>query len=81
MHKGSMKLGDLGLSKQVLLTMTGAQKHTQCGSPLYLAPEVHMGQKYDKKVDVWGVGCVLFEMVPAPFSRLRFMLAPCTHGT
>lgn len=27
--------------------------HTQCGTPLYVAPEVHMGQPYATKVDVW----------------------------
>ena len=63
MHAGACKLGDLGLSKQTMLTATMPGKHTQCGSPLYLAPEVHMGQKYGKMVDIWAVGCVLFELM------------------
>ena len=63
MHAGTCKLGDLGLSKQVLQAATQPGKHTQCGSPLYLAPEVHMGQKYGKMVDVWALGCVLFELM------------------
>lgn len=63
MHSGVCKLGDLGLSKQVIMTMTGKQDHTQCGSPLYLAPEVHMGRKYDKAVDVWALGCTMFEVM------------------
>jgi len=63
MHSGVCKLGDLGLSKQLMLAATQPGKHTQCGSPLYLAPEVHMGQKYGKQVDVWALGCVLFELM------------------
>ena len=63
MHSGVCKLGDLGLSKQVMQAATQPGKHTQCGSPLYLTPEVHMGQKYGKSVDVWALGCVLFELM------------------
>ena len=63
MHAGVCKLGDLGLSKQVMMAATQAGAHTQCGSPLYLAPEVHMGMKYSKKIDVWAIGCTLYEMM------------------
>ena len=35
-HKGVLKLGDLGLSKQAV--QGAAQKHTVCGSPIYAAP-------------------------------------------
>ena len=63
LHGGMCKLGDLGLSKQVRMAATNKQAHTQCGSPLYLAPEVHMGQQYGKEVDIWSLGCTLFEMM------------------
>lgn len=44
-HRGNqLKLGDLGLSKTTL-DATNPKFHTMCGSPLYLAPEVHMGEK------------------------------------
>ena len=63
LHRGSeLKIGDLGLSKQILAGIAGAQKHTQCGSP-YLAPEVHMSQAYDGKVDIWAAGCTLYEVM------------------
>ena len=43
-HRGNqLKLGDLGLSKTTL-DATNPKFHTMCGSPLYLAPEVHMGE-------------------------------------
>jgi len=63
MHGAVCKLGDLGLSKQVGVAATKAAKHTQCGSPLYLAPEVHFGQNYGKFVDIWALGCTLFEVM------------------
>ena len=63
MNAGCCKLADFGLSKQVLSAYGGRQAHTQCGSPLYLAPEVHMGRKYDRAVDMWSLGCTLFEIM------------------
>ena len=27
-----------------------------------MAPEVCKGDKYDSKVDVWGIGCILYEL-------------------
>ena len=68
LHRDAIKLGDLGLSKQVFSGVSKAGIHTQCGSPLYLAPEVHMGSEdgscvYTKSVDIWAVGCTLFEMM------------------
>ena len=65
LHRGDLKLGDLGLSKHVIDTMSGAQKHA-VRQP-FLAPEVHMGQYYDKAVDIWGLGWVVHEMItPRP---------------
>ena len=29
----------------------------------YRAPEVVLECKYDRKIDVWSVGCILFEIV------------------
>ena len=64
LHDGVLKLGDLGLSKQVIrATIDGVDAHTQCGSPLYSAPEVHAGQPYDSRVDIWGLGCTIFELM------------------
>lgn len=36
---------------------------TLCGSPLYMAPEILEGRRYDAKADLWSVGAILFEMV------------------
>jgi len=32
------------------------------GSPEYMAPEVLLGEGYNELVDVWGLGCCLYEM-------------------
>lgn len=59
--KSRVKVSDFGLSKivtnETLLT-------TMCGTPAYLAPEIWNvnNQNYDKKVDVWSLGVILFYM-------------------
>jgi len=70
LHRGKIKLGDMGLSKYVSEGVSKPGNHTACGSPLYLAPEVHMGQPdehgdvgYTCSVDIWALGCTLYEMM------------------
>ena len=36
---------------------------TQCGTPLYQAPEQHENSLYGEKIDLWSVGAILYEMV------------------
>ncbi|XP_055929106.1 serine/threonine-protein kinase Sgk2-like isoform X3 [Argiope bruennichi] len=60
-YKGHVVLTDFGLSKEGL-----AEKDTTttfCGTPEYLAPEVLRKQAYDKAVDWWCLGAVLYEML------------------
>lgn len=56
---GQVKLTDFGLSKQIYQTNT----KTPCGTVGYTAPEVVKDQRYSMKVDMWGIGCVLYTML------------------
>ncbi|KAK9707215.1 hypothetical protein RND81_07G180500 [Saponaria officinalis] len=60
-----LKVGDFGLSKLIrvqhahdVYKMTG-----ETGSYRYMAPEVFRHRKYDKKVDVFSFGMILYEML------------------
>mgnify|MGYP000924579216 CR=1 FL=1 len=52
------KLGDLNVSKVAKNNLA----YTQAGTPYYASPEVWKDQPYDKKCDIWSLGCVIYEM-------------------
>ncbi|XP_037069361.1 serine/threonine-protein kinase Nek8-like [Pollicipes pollicipes] len=54
-----VKVGDFGISK-ILMTKTLAT--TVVGTPCYLSPELCEGKPYNRKSDVWALGCLLHEM-------------------
>jgi serine/threonine protein kinase len=58
---GMVKLADFGLS--TLLQSSNQLARTPCGTVGYTSPEQHMNVGYDKKVDMWAIGCVLYTMV------------------
>ena len=33
------------------------------GTPFYISPEICMNKKYDKKTDIWSLGCILYELI------------------
>jgi len=55
-----LKLGDFGVSK--ILSPGNDFALTQIGTPLNVCPEMVSGQPYDFKSDIWGLGCVTYEM-------------------
>jgi len=34
-----------------------------CGTPLYLSPEILIGQHYNRKIDTWAIGALTYELV------------------
>ncbi|KAJ9449764.1 putative serine/threonine-protein kinase nek3 [Diplonema papillatum] len=63
---GSVKVGDLGLATQLKHERDKAM--TQCGTQVYMAPELLQGLPYDEKNDVWALGCILYEMATGAFA-------------
>ena len=81
---GSVKLADFGLSHRLTFGKTTATD--SCGSPLWMAPEIHAGMPYDTQVDIYSLGTTIRECVEreAPYSncylREEFVMNLLTCG-
>lgn len=58
---GHIKLTDFGLSK--IVEENNFKTRTICGTPEYQAPEIIMNSEYDKAVDFWSIGCLMYELI------------------
>lgn len=56
--KGVPKLADMRYTK----LMDGQKSYTICGDPLYFAPEVVKQVGYNYSVDLWSLGCTIYEL-------------------
>jgi len=53
-----VKIADFGFSKN--FGEDGEKLMTSCGSPGYVAPEILTAESYDKSVDMWSVGVIIY---------------------
>jgi serine/threonine protein kinase len=53
----SIKLADFGLAQD------NSDMKTFCGSPMYAAPEIFLGQHYTDAVDIWSLAVIVMEFV------------------
>lgn len=59
--KGHIKIGDYGLCKEDMWHKSTTS--TFCGTPEFMAPEIVAGKAYDRSVDWWAFGVLLFQML------------------
>lgn len=74
-----VKLSDYGLAK----IGTSDLNQSICGSPIYMAPEILMSQKYGNSVDLWSFGIIMYEMLygtyPFPAKSLGDLIKHHQH--
>ena len=55
-----IKIGDFGVSKQ--LNTNNKYAETDTGKEHYKAPEIIKNEKYDKRADIYSLGCIIYEL-------------------
>lgn len=74
-----VKLSDYGLAKMANSDL----HHSICGSPIYMAPEIILDQKYGNGVDLWSFGVIMYEMLyginPFPAKSLGELIRRHQH--
>lgn len=60
-----IKVLDFGLAKSLVQDSGSAVTNSDAllGTPLYMAPEQILGQDTDQRVDLYALGCILYEML------------------
>lgn len=56
----NIKIGDFGLSRELGEHSIYAETHV--GTPLFMSPEIMLNQKYNDRIDIWALGCILYEL-------------------
>lgn len=57
--KGRFRLGDFGVARQLDESMCSSIR----GTPLYMAPEVYKGEKYDYTADIYSLALVMYTLL------------------
>ena len=54
-----IKITDFGWAAHCINGM----RNTVCGTPLYLSPQLILGEEYSKGADVWALGILTYELI------------------
>ena len=67
-------IGDFGSCK--VLMHNNTLTNSSIGTPYYMSPEILKHEKYDNSVDIWCLGCFLFEIIcfKPPFEGCTYRL-------
>ena len=57
---GDFKLGDFGIARELERSMSNMSKK---GTYSYMAPEMYRGEHYDRRVDIYSLGIVLYKLM------------------
>ena len=82
-----VKLLDFGIAKLTDAADEGGRKLTKTGmlfgTPEYMSPEQARGEQVDHRVDIYAMGCILFQLVTnrVPFEAENFMGVLSMHLT
>lgn len=68
MANGRLKVADFGIARIESTHLT--QTHYMVGTPSHMAPEQFLGKPMDRRVDIYGAGVVLYQLLTgrAPFA-------------
>eukprot|EP01080_Neovahlkampfia_damariscottae_P001742 gene1742-511_t len=66
--KQSIQIGDFGL------TVLENQNKAIVGTPNYMSPEQYEGKEYDKKTDIWALGCIILDLLTLESQDYRSIL-------
>ena len=58
-NNSSILLADFGISK---IIENRISSYTLIGTPYYISPEMYKDINYNKKIDIWSLGCILYEL-------------------
>ena len=59
-----IKLADFGFCEKI---KPYQKLKENLGSPLYMAPEILMNLPYDDKIDIYSLGCLLYNLTTGNF--------------